>query len=524
MCFWSAHLRSKHGCGMLDGGRWQLCLKKIGAACFGSLGIEIPDLRASYETRFPRHFFSPPSPSSSPRRFSHCISFFGCLTQSQIPGILIAQEPRTVASFPTVDGHRDGDVMMENGRNTRASSDEVDNGGFAKHNSFRSDCRGLVSSSYSKPRKMPGVPKRGPWPPASCSGISRVQYNSPCGSANYFVPMVCQYMKENATEDFCPAEERLWGGCVASPVYMNSSALHDEPHVISDHLNPSALLSEPHIMSEGPVIEPEYCPEAIVEYLCFQNDSFCKNKKRKSRELLEKARKHLSAMGWSFWFKMKEEKQWCYVSPEKNTYCSLQTACEDCIAGLMTSSLPISSSECDDLMKFREQEFAKLQKRKGLSTSFFPKHQVGSGSFAKSRQGFDGNYSKMTFQSSKRARWAVIPSLSCNPRNVLSWLIDNNVVLPRTKVYNRSRKDCQLMAEGWVTCDGIKCSCYERCLLSLDLRLILEAHYTDSANTFLEDERGRRAVVFAISSKSLPRAGKAVMLPRYTLWATGKHF
>lgn len=63
-------------------------------------------------------------------------------------------------------------------------------------------------------------------------------------------------------------------------------------------------------------------------------------------------------------------------------------------------------------------------------------------------------------RSSKRVNEVVTPSPSHhNPRTVLSWLIDNNMVLPRAKVYYCRGKGRQPMAEGRICRDGIKCCC-----------------------------------------------------------------
>ncbi|XP_031743821.1 uncharacterized protein LOC101206451 isoform X2 [Cucumis sativus] len=63
-------------------------------------------------------------------------------------------------------------------------------------------------------------------------------------------------------------------------------------------------------------------------------------------------------------------------------------------------------------------------------------------------------------RSSKRVHEVVTPGPSHhNPRTVLSWLIDNNMVLPREKVYYCKGKSRQPMAEGRISRNGIKCCC-----------------------------------------------------------------
>ncbi|GAB4832152.1 hypothetical protein Ancab_006169 [Ancistrocladus abbreviatus] len=482
-------------------------------------------------------------------------------------------DPHDVASCR--DARHNGDAIMVAGGSMTVFGEVGSNGAtkdllHTSNNSFCSICEGLISSSHCKFKRMPGsTGKRrrcampGCWHPAGprivpgaefcpdsvanfmcCKkprgdltinlrkhllhlgwkidhtndgGISRVRYTSPSGSPYYSLVTVCQHLKENETEDFPPAEEHMEESFLDSPDHVNSLPLLYEPHVAVDHLNSSALLDVPHVMSEGPLVEPGCCPDAIVEYLRLWNNPLCKNKRRKSEGLAEKARKQLSDMGWSLWIRIKKERpEWHYVSPdpENKTYYSLRTACEGFLAGgMMTHGLPISSplkgvnsyedqsvgnpspvySEVQGnvvLNQSRKRQFTKLWKWKRLCTSFSSKHQVGSGSLQKLRKGSDGNQPKCMLRSSKRARQVVVHSLSRNPRNLLSWLIDNNVVLPRTKVYYRSRKDFRPLAEGRVTRDGIKCSCCQKVFTLTGF----EAHagstlHRPSANIFLEDGR-----------------------------------
>uniref|UniRef100_A0A9I9EKT2 PHD finger transcription factor n=1 Tax=Cucumis melo TaxID=3656 RepID=A0A9I9EKT2_CUCME len=66
-------------------------------------------------------------------------------------------------------------------------------------------------------------------------------------------------------------------------------------------------------------------------------------------------------------------------------------------------------------------------------------------------------------RSSKRVHEVVTPSPSHhNPRTILSWLIDNNMVLPRAKVYYCRGKNRRPMAEGRISRDGIKCCCCQK--------------------------------------------------------------
>ncbi|XP_021976550.1 increased DNA methylation 1 [Helianthus annuus] len=94
--------------------------------------------------------------------------------------------------------------------------------------------------------------------------------------------------------------------------------------------------------------------------------------------------------------------------------------------------------------------------------------------------------------SSKRARIEVLPKYR-TPRTVLTWLIDNNVVLPRAKVQYCCKNDRRLLKVGRVTRNGIKCNCCKH-VFSLVKFQKHAGRGSDngglpSANIFLEDGR-----------------------------------
>lgn len=87
--------------------------------------------------------------------------------------------------------------------------------------------------------------------------------------------------------------------------------------------------------------------------------------------------------------------------------------------------------------------------------------------------------SDRVLRSSKRALEVVATSSpQKNPRTILSWLIENNVVLPGEKVKYLMGKDYKTMAEGRVSCDGIRCSC---CQETFTLRNF-EVHANSTCN------------------------------------------
>ncbi|KAF9596435.1 hypothetical protein IFM89_011264 [Coptis chinensis] len=131
--------------------------------------------------------------------------------------------------------------------------------------------------------------------------------------------------------------------------------------------------------------------------------------------------------------------------------------------------------------------------RKQVNHSGLPrkrKLQKSSKSLIKREAILDGSCETHMLRSHKRARKILEPSpVYYTPLTVLSLLIDNNVVPPRTKVYYTGR-ECPRMVEGRVCQEGIRCKCCKK-VFSLSK---FEAHagsksHQPAANIFLEDGR-----------------------------------
>ncbi|XP_010253777.1 PREDICTED: uncharacterized protein LOC104594923 isoform X3 [Nelumbo nucifera] len=121
------------------------------------------------------------------------------------------------------------------------------------------------------------------------------------------------------------------------------------------------------------------------------------------------------------------------------------------------------------------------------------KLKKGKTSTALTKQGdnLENSYPVYVLRSSKRARQVVKSSpVHHTPRTILSWLIDNNVVLPREKVHYIGRKNRHPMAEGRITRDGIKCNCCQKVFTISGFEVHAgSTKHRPSANIFLEDGR-----------------------------------
>ncbi|XP_048446427.1 increased DNA methylation 1 [Pyrus x bretschneideri] len=248
-------------------------------------------------------------------------------------------------------------------------------------------------------------------------------------------------------------------------------------------------------------VEPELCPSA-VQY--WANDN-TKNGRGNS-EVTEKARRHLSALGWKFWYATKKQKiELRYESPTGKVYYSLRMACQACVnylgRGIFSESIGSNSVECsatldivvditprstsrktfkkreigeisqvDDDWSPKQQRGKTVKKRKigkisMVDDDWSPEQKRGKVHADMKRLKKQNKASKQQatriLRSTKRAREIEITDPGTrNPRTVLSWLIDSNAVSPNAKVHYRPRKGTDSpLATGRITREGIKCDC-----------------------------------------------------------------
>ncbi|KAI3667758.1 hypothetical protein L6452_42827 [Arctium lappa] len=249
------------------------------------------------------------------------------------------------------------------------------------------------------------------------------------------------------------------------------------------------------------VIESEFCPQAVVDYCSLQsetNSGLRKSRDVRYRKLQTSATKHLFAVGWSKFYteRMSGRKVLVYSSPDGRKFYGLREACNYYIKECLCRGF----DNVGELVEMGKVEaYGDLIKKKDgvlnietISSSPSKKQAVKKDeSLTKSRNGSTGDPLRTThvLRSSKRARKEISPMYR-TPRTVLSWLIENNVILPRAKVQYRCKKDGRTMREGRVTRDGIKCSCCKRTFSLSKFQSHAGSSYgRPSANVFLEDGR-----------------------------------
>lgn len=270
--------------------------------------------------------------------------------------------------------------------------------------------------------------------------------------------------------------------------------------------------------SSAPIVfvEPEYCPQAVADWYECTGGSQVYNYNHGRKDLCTKAKKHLSALGWTFWYTNKKGRlELRYQSPQNGkTYISLKTACKRCIQDGGTvqqpsSTTPISSSSEETHATYTVATTTTITTTLMQQTRKYKKPRVQptrcNRRYTKKRKResseSDDEWSQEELKGSNKRGSRVLRSSkrvkheSCSdyplrkPRTIISWLIDHKVVVLEAKVFccggnNNGVKTGRLLRSG------IACAC---CGFIFSATRF-EAHagctkHRPSANIFLEDGR-----------------------------------
>nr|KYP56738.1 Retrovirus-related Pol polyprotein from transposon TNT 1-94 [Cajanus cajan] len=262
-------------------------------------------------------------------------------------------------------------------------------------------------------------------------GVKRYRYHDKPGHKRYLSLLeVCKVMKNNPN----------------SLQFQNDQSIMQHPavdcHLLEVPLNPSENISTVPFspVEDGVEDEPEFCPQAVLQYY----SAHISNKNRvDKKKWIPKAKKHLLAEGWVF----------DYPPPNNKK----------------RGIIYISSA---------------IRKRKSLrdSKANIPNCQ-------------SNGLPLWVLRSKKRVQKVPAPSfLQQKPINVLSWLIDSNLILPRSKVYYKEKgryRAVRTLGEGKITRDGIKCNCCMKIFSFVGFENHVGGSSTcrPSASIFLEDGR-----------------------------------
>ncbi|XP_047331059.1 uncharacterized protein LOC124934573 [Impatiens glandulifera] len=294
-------------------------------------------------------------------------------------------------------------------------------------------------------------------------GMIRMRYTSPEGKVFMSLVLVCKALLEKGLPP------------------VSSHELEKRSQPVGSHSPDSKKLQQKLKISivnsskdQMVCYEPEYNHEALLEYVSIgaqhKNDDHSWPRTPHVKDIQLKVQKHLSFVGWKFWYiDKKGKRELRYCSPKEKVYMSLITACKECMNEEVCSpkSLLTKQENLSELKEVVDQHENTLNEE--ITQSSRSKKALGKNDYGQEN-----------------------PATSCSPntRTVLSWLIDNNAVLPGDKVYYISRKDRRKLAEGTITRDGITCDCCGQVFTLTKF----EAHagstnHRPAANIFLEDGR-----------------------------------
>ena len=280
----------------------------------------------------------------------------------------------------------------------------------------------------------------------------------------------------------------------------------------------------------------EYNPQTIMNYYsCGVQTGRCANPHVKN--LILKAKNHLAAIGWTFFYVFKKTgtRELRYKAPNGRVYVSLRTACE-CAIKNQDQSKKRNLDSFDQMCGSKIDGFKKSKKKSESFSSFdhvgSPKTQVcketgkDSESFScvdrpqkkirtedveslcldqesgkdssvveseVKNKSFSCNRPMKQIQDVKRLMVTgkkVARKASTKKRGVLGSLIENNIVERGSRVSYLSRKDGRVMASGRVYEDGIKCDCCDEMFLLTKFEVHAgSTNHRPAANLFFDDKR-----------------------------------
>lgn len=404
-------------------------------------------------------------------------------------------------------------------------------------------------------------------------GKQRFHYVSPDAKSFRSLRQICLNWEANSKNDRVHEELGPGSQMLISPKDVGKFPVSSPEETLSPPLADKSQVSSELSTRKKLVIEPEYCPEAVRDYYLFGlNNRVCgvPNTEGKLKGL--RAKKHLSAIGWSFYYQLKTVKRELrYCSPRGAVFYSLLSACKWCVeAGAVTKSdlsltiegtrnpnrikdfddhaftiqsdisllaleSPGNLPSLDDKIENLPNEFSDVSMSKGLvkpiegdiyktrfsskrrkrdklyhvEDSQVPKSGRKSRVSFKIRGDMDADNSAPVTRSSKRIRDMIASSSQQTPRTVLSWLIDNNMVLPRAKVQYRCRNGLP-MADGRVTREGIRCNCCGQIFTLSNFEVHAGSNNRrPSANIFLGDGRSLLECQLQLKQKQINRCSRS---------------
>ncbi|XP_061338364.1 uncharacterized protein LOC133285188, partial [Gastrolobium bilobum] len=292
---------------------------------------------------------------------------------------------------------------------------------------------------------------------------------------------------------------------VEEPESQKEISCYDAGEVISDssynersekRRRPTSIYWQPLVLSEV-----EFCPDVINQY-----GAGCESKM--TREGLKtKARKHLAYLGWRIeWTQHKNcpgQRRYRYMSPnkqDKKVYYSIPQVCSH-LKKESNMNFVLSQNDQSRMHSTVDNNLSNLDVHHPIGASS-PVEVVAESHTPDGLPIGNTNHKRTTKSKAcppkhKRnglpTRVQNVNSPCLSHQNVLSWLIDSNMVLPRSKVYYRGKGGKNTHdIEGGVTLDGIKCSCCQNVYRPGGFAIHASGCYDckPCASIFLRDELG----------------------------------
>ncbi|XP_071719526.1 uncharacterized protein [Rutidosis leptorrhynchoides] len=240
-------------------------------------------------------------------------------------------------------------------------------------------------------------------------------------------------------------------------------------------------------------VDSEYCPQAVVDYYSTtldENHDWQQRRDVESMNLCDRAKKHLRAVGWLMSYADVMCRRPLYTSPNGKKFQSFRQACIYYIQNSSISDVNMEKSEGGESKKEKAVGKLIIKKKDGrFSIKAAAKRKESLFNVKLDEETESSSRKKHVLRSCKRVREENSP-MQQTPRTVLSWLVDNNVIVPRSKVFYRCKKDGHTMKEGRVNRDGIKCSCCQMLFSVSKFEIHAgSSNKRPSANIFLEDGR-----------------------------------
>ncbi|KAK4760272.1 hypothetical protein SAY87_005165 [Trapa incisa] len=315
-----------------------------------------------------------------------------------------------------------------------------------------------------------------------CGNMTRRRYISPDGMCYYSLFQVCR--RQCGCMESAPAliYEDDYAAAAAAP--ERSALTRSSKSKVHDDISCDQA--------------PANCPQPVVEY-CKLGAEECQTGAVK--ELRSKVKEELLAIGWSFTYRQRDgRREIVYSSPRGGHYFSLRTACRGCIKDCKIQGKSSENECCVNAGEAINE--VKFSRRKSIvyEKALLPPKKTRKALLQRSHMRSLGKQKHVKDIQSQPAAPVVRPgktiqdiapkNLSRNLKTVLSWLMDNDVLLPRTKVYCIGDGSYRNLMKGRVQREGIKCDC---CFEVFTIRGFTshsgETFSTPAARIFLEDGR-----------------------------------